>query len=288
MSFIIDPYLVAAANAAVEAGKAILEIYRSDFTVHRKADRSPLTQADRLSHDIIVRSLRPFHIPLLSEEGKSFSYRVRRKWHRLWIVDPLDGTKEFVNRNGEFTVNIALVEHHTPIMGVVYIPIRDLLFFGFQSTGSFKRVDADAFLRSARLSPFSGKAVDALLKTASRLPLEKTGSDAFTIVGSRSHASAELESFVQTIKRQKEKVTFISAGSSMKFCLVAEGSADIYPRFGPTMEWDTAAGQAIAENAGMCVLDRNTQKPLVYNKENLLNPWFIVQSERMKGTFSFD
>lgn len=283
----LNHYLITSVKAALAAGKAILDVYQTDFAVDHKADRSPLTQADRMSHEIIVKHLTPFNIPVLSEEGKEIPYHRRKTWDSLWIVDPLDGTKEFVNRNGEFTVNIALVERHKPILGVVYVPVKDLLYFALKSAGSYKLEKTSASLKKLQSIPSSLETMDAVMEQSLRLPLEKADPDVFTIVGSRSHATVELENFVQNIRQEKGHVAFVSAGSSMKFCLVAEGAADIYPRFGPTMEWDTAAGQAVAENAGFDVLNRETGTPLVYNKKDLLNPWFIVQPGNLKGAFSF-
>lgn len=276
----LNHYLITAIKAALAAGNAIIDVYQTDFAVDYKADNSPLTRADQMSNDIIAKYLRPFGIPYLSEEGKEIPYAARKNWDRLWIVDPLDGTKEFVNRNGEFTVNIALVENHRPILGVVYVPVKDLLYFAHEPAVAFKLEKASSFLKTLQPASPSFERLEGVIEKSLKLPAKKTDPGVFTIVGSRSHASGELEDFVRQIRREKENVAFVAAGSSMKFCLVAEGTADIYPRFGPTMEWDTAAGHAVAQGAGLDVLNRETGIPLTYNKENLLNPWFIVQPKK--------
>lgn len=274
-------------DAAIEAGGAILKVYKSDFKVEEKADQSPLTLADMRSHDIIVSRLSQFNIPILSEEGKDIPYEDRKKWDTFWLVDPLDGTKEFVKRNGEFTVNIALIQGQKSIVGVIFVPDKGVLYFASDEIGSY-RADVDQVVdvlnsqteRIRRLAEFSdshaNQMVDDLIGLSKSLPISHSTNKPITIVGSRSHSTPELEAFVEEKRRQHGQVEFISAGSSLKICLVAEGRADIYPRLGPTMEWDTAAGQAVAENAGARLLKYETTHPLIYNKENLLNPWFIV------------
>lgn len=264
--------------ASLKAGDAILEIYDSDFSVETKADNSPLTLADKRSNDIICDVLDTLRIPILSEEGKETDYSVRQNWERLWIVDPLDGTKEFIKRNGEFTINIALVELGKPVLGVIFVPVKQLLYFAQKGLGAFKLSDS-IVIEELKQWPYP-EALDGLFKKLGdhsvRLPVSQSDKGTCAIVGSRSHATEEVSAFVKEKEREYDTVDFISAGSSLKFCLVAEGKADIYPRFGPTMEWDTAAGQAIAENAGAGVFDLNMGMPLQYNKENLLNPHFIV------------
>ncbi len=256
--------------AAIRAGDAALEVYNDDFDVEEKSDHSPLTLADKRSHDIIASALKDTEIPVLSEEGRDIAYEERRKWRCLWIVDPLDGTKEFVKKNGEFTVNIALVTDHRPVMGVIYVPVTGMLYFAADRLGSYRicRTDMPGGL---------GGDIQSLTSAAQQLPLEKNPERPYTIMGSRSHATPELTEFVAALKNQHENAAFISAGSSLKFCQVAEGFADIYPRMGPTMEWDTAAGQIIAEAAGAAVYEYQDRKPLQYNKPNLTNPWFIVE-----------
>ncbi len=265
--------------ASLKAGDAILDIYDSDFSIETKADNSPLTRADQKSHDIICDMLDELGFPILSEEGKETDYAVRRNWERLWIVDPLDGTKEFIKRNGEFTINIALVESGKPVLGVIFIPVKQLLYFALKGLGAFKLSDS-IVIEELKKWPYP-EDKDGLFKKivehSVRLPVSQSGDGTCVIIGSRSHGTEEVEAFVKEKQRTYDSVDFISAGSSLKFCLVAEGKADIYPRFGPTMEWDTAAGQAIAENAGARIFDKHTGLPLQYNKENLLNPHFIVQ-----------
>ena len=253
-----------------DAGTAILEVYGSDFAVEHKDDKSPLTLADRRSHEVIVEGLsgiEGMHIPILSEEGKSMPFEKRRGWEIFWLVDPLDGTKEFIKRNGEFTVNIALIRENRPILGVIYIPVKGLFYFGAQRLGSF-RLPALSFADCA--------SVDAVIGMATRLP-DADAAFRYTVAGSRSHMSPDTEAYISTLREQHGDIDFISAGSSLKFCLVAEGRAQVYPRFGPTMEWDTAAGQAIVEQAGGEILRTDTGEPLSYNKEALLNPFFIAR-----------
>ncbi|MFW6334632.1 MAG: 3'(2'),5'-bisphosphate nucleotidase CysQ [Desulfosalsimonas sp.] len=266
-------YLAAAVFAALEAGAAALEVYEQDFDVEEKSDHSPLTLADRRAHEIISSALGHLEIPVLSEEGRDIAYAERKNWQQLWIVDPLDGTKEFVKKNGEFTINIALAEGGRPVLGVVFVPVKDMLYFAAENTGSFFAEGKDIRGRQENIS-----AAD-LARAAVRLPVADSSKRPYTIMGSRSHASPELEAFVQEKKKQYPDLEFISAGSSLKFCLVAEGRADLYPRTGPTMEWDTAAGQAVVEQAGGAVLEFETSRPLRYNKEDLVNPWFIVHRE---------
>ena len=259
-----------------EAGQVILQVYDSDFAVEQKFDSSPLTLADRRSHEVIAQGLSlmsDLPIPLLSEEGRSIPYDERKTWDMFWLVDPLDGTKEFVKRNGEFTVNIALIQNSSPLIGVIYIPVKNIFYFAVKGLGAYRLE-----LRNAEV-PASTK---GLLKISSRLPLAPDSADTasnisrVTVIGSRSHMSAETEQFINDLKAKYKEVDFLAAGSSLKFCLIAEGRADVYPRFGPTMEWDTAAGQAIVEQAGGRVLRAGSQEPLTYNKEDLLNPSFIV------------
>lgn len=267
-------YLFVAIDAALKAGEKILSIYddpASDFEIERKADNSPLTIADRKAHEIIATVLSETPFPLLSEEGKQLDYGVRKAWSELWIVDPLDGTKEFIKRNGEFTVNIALVRNEIPVMGVIYLPVKRELYFGCESLGAYKLTEITALEDTATL--------EGLIAKANRLPLEAE-TDCFVIVASRSHLSPETEAYIEEKRQEHGAIELISSGSSIKICLVAEGKACVYPRFAPTMEWDTAAGHAIARAAGMEVYQAGSILPLQYNKENLLNPWFIVEPKR--------
>ncbi len=277
----LKPYIVKSIQAAIAAGRAINDVYHSeDFGVEYKSDKSPLTIADQKSHEIIMNALKEFDNPILSEEGKDTPFAQRKDWKRFWVVDPLDGTKEFIKRNGEFTVNIALVENSRPIMGTIFVPDRDTLYFAAQSLGAYK-LESGPFNELQHTPANSDKQYHSLLEQiiaqSVQLPMEHPRQATLTIVGSRSHKTPELEAYVEEKRKSVGEVEFISAGSSLKICLVAEGRADIYPRLGPTMEWDTAAGQAIAEAAGATVCEYDTAKPLMYNKEDLHNPWFIVQ-----------
>ena len=256
-------------TAALAAGRQILEVYDSeDFDVSIKDDNSPLTRADIASHQIISQLLEAGapDIPILGEEGKEIAFADRKKWETFWLVDPLDGTKEFIKRNGEFTVNIALVENRTAVLGVLYVPVKDTIYFAAKGHGSFKAESAAA------------TGVSGIMDTAVRLP-QTTGRTVppVKVVASRSHFSPETAAYVDDIKEKHGEVDLVSAGSALKICLVAEGTADVYPRFGPTMEWDVGAGQVIAEEAGCTVVDTTTGEQLQYNKENLLNPFFIVE-----------
>lgn len=253
--------------ASIEAGKEILEVYESTFEVEYKDDKSPLTIADKRAHQKIVSMLKETGIPILSEEGKALDYEERSKWSTLWIVDPLDGTKEFIKQNGEFTVNIALVEKGVPVMGVIYVPVEETLYFGAEGIGAY-RVDKAAHVKD------TDNLEDWIVKG---LKLPETQKRPYTMVGSRSHMSDETAQFFDEVRQDHPDSEIISKGSSLKICMVAEGSADVYPRFAPTMEWDTAAGHAIAKGAGFEVYQAKGEAPLQYNKKDLLNPWFIVK-----------
>lgn len=246
-------------SIAKKAGAKILEVYEKDFQVDYKDDRSPLTEADRLSHLCIIEGLSALDpsIPILSEEGKHITYEERATWEKFWLVDPLDGTKEFIKRNGEFTVNIALIENHYPVLGVIYVPVTDTLYYGEQGKGAIKIERGSA---------------------AQFITVGMPGDDGITIVESRSHPSPELESFMHDINQKYSDIHRVSKGSSLKFCAVAEGTAHLYPRMGPTMEWDTAAGQAIVEAAGGHVRLLSGER-VHYNKEILRNEFFIVESK---------
>lgn len=255
-----------AITAALEAGKAILEIYHSgDFDIEIKGDNSPLTKADKASHNVIMSYLTKTNIPVLSEEGKAIPYEERKDWKQLWIVDPIDGTKEFIKRNGEFTVNIALIENQKTQIGVIFVPVTGELYFSSKEMGAFKvMVDLENY------------DIYSLISNGDKLPLQRED-NTFTIVASRSHMSPETETYVQEMRDIHGALNLISKGSSLKLCMVAEGQADCYPRFAPTMEWDTAAGQAICEHAGFQVIDWKTKNAMLYNREELLNNWFLVE-----------
>lgn len=268
-------YVMAAIEAALKAGEEICLIYNdpaSDFEIERKADNSPLTIADRKAHEAIVAILNETPFPVLSEEGKHLDYEIRRQWDTLWIVDPLDGTKEFIKRNGEFTVNIALVHNSVPVMGVIYVPVKKELYFAVEGAGAYKFV-------SPIIGLDDGVTLEKMIEESEKLPVNDAR-DHFVIVASRSHLTPETETYIADLKKKHGSVELKSSGSSLKICLVAEGMADVYPRFAPTMEWDTAAGHAIARAAGMEVYQAENGEPLQYNKENLLNPWFIVEPVR--------
>jgi 3'(2'), 5'-bisphosphate nucleotidase len=250
-----DPgrYLDAVVHIARDAGERILTVYRREFQVLAKGDGSPLTEADQAAHAAIAAALVALvpSLPLLSEESIETEYASRADWKRFWLVDPLDGTKEFVSRNGEFTVNIALIEHGAPVLGVVHVPVTNVTYLGCRGLGAFRRDGA------APRRPIRARASD------NQAPLR--------VVASRSHADPALRAYIAQLGAHE----LVSMGSSLKFCLIAEGAADVYPRLGPTMEWDTAAAQCVLEAAGGRVVGPDNQ-PLRYNKPSLLNPWLIA------------
>ncbi|UCN00584.1 3'(2'),5'-bisphosphate nucleotidase CysQ [Sulfurimonas sp. SWIR-19] len=240
-------------SVAKEAGEAIMQIYAKDFTIEYKDDKSPLTEADTKANEIICASLQTLYpnIPIMSEENKQTEYEVRKKWEYYWCIDPIDGTKEFIKKNDEFTVNIALIYKKTPVLGVVYAPAMDEIYKAKKGHGAFKNNQ--------------------------KLPLHvnHTPKEKLFVVASKSHLSPETQEFIDTLDAKEIKQ--VSKGSSLKLCMVAEGAADIYPRLAPTMEWDTAAADAIVRESGKMTCSYKTQAPIVYNKENLLNPWFVVK-----------
>jgi 3'(2'), 5'-bisphosphate nucleotidase len=251
---------------ALQAGKAILEVYQTDFSVIQKEDQSPLTLADTLSNQIIEKGLKSISTyPIVSEEGENIAYEIRKTFNPYWLVDPLDGTKEFVKKNGEFTVNIALIEDHIPIAGVVYAPVLQTLYFA-DGNGAFKceQCDPETSLETIESN--------AIRLEKSQQPVK----DHLVIVASKSHLSEETQAFIDSMQQIYQKVDLISAGSSLKFGLVAEGKAHVYPRFAPTMEWDTGAGHAICSMAGFEVNRYPEGVPLQYSKDDLRNPFFIV------------
>ncbi len=256
-----------AIQAAVHGGAEIMKIYQTDdFGVEMKEDNSPLTLADKKCNDIINSYLINTKFPIISEENKQLDFVDRKNWKTCWIVDPLDGTKEFVKRNGEFTVNIALVKNGKPQLGVIYVPDTKELYFA----------DVDVKKAAKVILSKHEVHVEELNLNSNLIHPKKIDKKLAKVVGSRSHMSDATQEFVDSLQSDYEEVEIVSKGSSLKFCLVAEGKADIYPRFAPTMEWDTAAGQAICEAVGLKVISKETNKPLLYNKENLLNPWFKV------------
>jgi len=262
----VDQLLRIAIKASLKAGKAILKVYDTTIDIEMKEDRSPLTKADKRSHAIISSLLETYGLPLLSEEGRDIPYEERKNWKTFWLVDPLDGTKEFIKRNGEFTVNIALIKNGSPLLGIIFVPVQSLLYFGAPGWNARKMtVQQDD----------SGNFLLPEIKRSDKLPLE-SDENSYTVVCSRSHMSEETSALVDDLRKVHPDIQFASKGSSLKLCLVAEGLADIYPRLAPTMEWDTAAGQAIVEHSGGFVRRSEDNQPVVYNKEDLLNPWFIA------------
>jgi len=256
--------LKTAINASIEGGHAIMEVYASEFAVEHKDDKSPLTLADKNCNEVIENHLLETNIPFLSEEGIKISFDERKEWEYSWLVDPLDGTKEFVKRNGEFTVNIALIHNGNPIMGVIYVPVKEELYFALEGIGSYK-ISWNSTIED----------LEDLISNSDKLPIDYNRIN-YVIVGSRSHMSAETEEFFEEKKKEHGNVEVMAVGSSLKLCMVAEGKADAYPRYAPTMEWDTGAGHAIAKYAGFTVKQFNSSDDVIYNKEDLLNPWFLV------------
>lgn len=253
--------------ASIQAGEEIIKIYERDFNIETKADESPLTEADLASNEVINSFLKGTGIPIISEENKQLDYSERKDWKKCWIVDPLDGTKEFIKKNGEFTVNIALVEEGRPVLGVIYVPVSKELYYGDVRQGKAWKVTVED---EAYVDQF-------LIEENEIFPSNNDVKDIIRVVGSRSHMNDDTMNYVEGLKQEYDSVEIVSKGSSLKFCLVAEGKADVYPRFAPTMEWDTAAGQAICEAVGISVIDKGTNKPMVYNRKNLLNNYFIVK-----------
>ncbi|MBN1597579.1 MAG: 3'(2'),5'-bisphosphate nucleotidase CysQ [Bacteroidales bacterium] len=253
-------------EAAIKAGKKTLQYYNDEVEVMTKSDDSPLTMADLESDRIICETLKPTNIPQLSEENANISFSERSAWNLFWLIDPLDGTKEFINKRAEYTINIALVESGIPVLGVVYVPVQNILYYGLKGEGSYKAIPGESVL------------VDDIIANASRINGRKSG-DKLQIVASRSHLSDETKDFIEKIQLITGECEMKSFGSSLKLCMIAEGAADIYPRIGPTMEWDTAASHAVAVYAGCEVKQFPGLQSLIYNKENLQNPYFIVYSK---------
>jgi len=259
--------LETAIKSAIAAGAEIMKIYGESFEVTLKSDHSPLTIADENANAIINTFLSKTDIPIISEENKQTDYSTRAKWETCWMVDPLDGTKEFIKRNGEFTVNIALIKNNKPVLGVIYVPVSNTLYYAMVSDQKAYKITLDAHCYTAEIH---SKAKEELV------PLREA-SNKIKVVASRSHLNADTTEFIAHLKQQGNQVTLVSIGSSLKFCLVAEGKATIYPRFAPTMEWDTAAGHAICKAVGLKVMQVADAEELHYNKTQLLNPYFIVK-----------
>jgi 3'(2'), 5'-bisphosphate nucleotidase len=251
-----------ALETSFKAGKKILEIYDRTFDIDYKSDGSPLTEADKASHDIIMQHLKNTGLPVLSEEGKEIPFEERKQWKNYWLVDPLDGTKEFIKRNGEFTVNIALMENHKPLSGVIHQPTKGIAFAGIVGKGLYKFSTSDKlFLDEKNKIKNVGNIVENKVR----------------VIASRSHKSVETEQFIEGLKLSTKNIELINAGSSLKFCLLAEGIADVYPRFAPTMEWDTAAGHALLKSVGKNIYLHPAGTEMVYNNPVLINEWFIAR-----------
>ena len=255
-----EQYLLEVSNLAISAGHIIMKHYKGDTKVMIKEDQSPLTNADLDSNNIICSGLSKIDptIPIVSEES-FVDWQTRKEWNKYWLIDPLDGTKEFINKNGEFTVNIALIENNKPVLGVIFVPVLSTLYFASQNYGSFK------LFCSSHLSS---------LNQSNKIQVnEKKISDHLLVIGSRSHSN---EGFNKWVQENITDYEFIKTGSSLKFCRIAEGSADLYPRFGPTSEWDIAAGHIILMEAGGSIISDDNNE-ITYNaKENILNPYFIA------------
>ena len=284
-------YLLPALLAAKEAGKAILEVYHGKIDVTYKDDDSPLTMADKRAHSAILNRLTSdsiSNIPIISEEGKQTPYEERSQWEKFWLVDPLDGTKEFVKRSDEFTVNIALIHRCRPVVGVVSLPAAGRIYFAAEGLGSYKLEDtelAEQVFLGKRESSQGRVRMEDLIAEATRLPIHQPANrstDRVNLVGSRSHGAEALGDFVKRMKEQYNEVKFVPAGSALKLCLVAEGRADLYPRFGPTMEWDTAAGHCVVEQSGGTVVSMDGKIPLSYNKRDLHNPYFVCVGKHLR------
>ncbi|MDF1551236.1 MAG: 3'(2'),5'-bisphosphate nucleotidase CysQ [Bacteroidales bacterium] len=254
--------------ASLNAGKEILEVYsNADLRIEYKADNSPLTIADKNAHRSIIQILKSTNIPVLSEEGAAIEYKERSSWPLFWLIDPLDGTKEFINKNGEFTVNIALIENGVPILGVIFAPVLKKIYYA-SNNQSF-------LFEEINLANSENEILVQIQQNSISLPIQNQ-KEAFVVLASRSHLSDETNDYIEKLIAEKYPVELLSIGSSLKLCVIAEGRADLYPRFSPTMEWDIAAGHAIVEASGGSVLQVANGKPLTYNKKDLLNPWFIV------------
>ncbi len=272
-----DFFLVEAYNAAVRAGAKIMEIYTryDDFFVSLKADSTPITIADKEAHTLIKNHLSVTRIPLLSEEGRDLYYDERRGWDLFWMVDPLDGTEEFIKRNGEFTVNIALMVDNAPFLGVIYIPTTETIYFSDPDRGSFCKTGVKPDIDSVCT-------ISQIFADARRLPVVAERNTPLKVALSRSHESNQVRDLIRQLQDQVGEVRIVEYGSSLKMCLVAEGAVDCYLRTTPTSEWDTAAGEAIARGAGVRVVALSGE-PLRYNEESLENPPFICLTRHLSG-----
>ncbi|MDR0419917.1 MAG: 3'(2'),5'-bisphosphate nucleotidase CysQ [Prevotellaceae bacterium] len=260
----------AAINAAIRAGAKIMEVYESgDFHIKAKSDLTPLTLADTLAHDEIKSYLAVTRIPVISEEGRSIDYDERSSWDLFWMVDPLDGTDEFINRTSDFTVNIALIQNGYPTLGIVFAPAHRRIYFAAKERGSYRKTDVLPDINA-------NFDYQEMIENSIKLPIT-TNNDRLTVVTSRLHISPDTSDYVNELKKQHHDIIVIRRGSSLKMCMLAVGKADIYPRLDTTWEWDTAASQIIAEEAGFSVHSFDDNMRLSYNKENMQNPWFVCK-----------
>lgn len=251
-------------QAVLDAGKAILKIYHSaDFGIETKKDDSPLTLADKASHEVLMKTLTKTSYPVISEEGEHLHRATRQSFKTYWLIDPLDGTKEFIKKNDEFTVNVALIHQQKPVFGLVYAPVLDELFVGLGN-------------KAYKVKNLQTTAIQLPLLSAQQISVKEANNKHLTIVASRSHFSPETKAYIDHLEANGFEIERVSKGSSLKICLVAEGKADVYPRFGPTMEWDTAAAHAVLHAAGGSMYNPENNTELIYNKDVLLNPFFIA------------
>jgi 3'(2'), 5'-bisphosphate nucleotidase len=260
-------YLRLAIDAAMKASVAVLEFYKRPYKIETKSDNSPVTEADKASSKIICDALEHTGIYVMSEEEACLPYKVRKEFDYIWSIDPIDGTKEFIKKNDEFTINIALIENESPYLGVIISPVNGTLYFASKNVGAYKTniqtnfdlSDFEAFIQRAEL-------IDGHSKETN-----------YTVIVSRSHLSSETYAHIEDLKKEYGELNYTYSGSSIKMCLVAEGMANEYPRYGTTCEWDTASGHAILKALGKDIIDVKTKLPLKYNKEDLKNPWFIAK-----------
>lgn len=268
----LSSLLHSAILASLKAGKHIAAVYENGFEVEYKSDASPVTIADKQANQIIEEYLSIHNIPMLGEEGIQHDYDERKHWDKLWIVDPLDGTKEFVKRNGEFTVNIALSVKGVPVIGVIFSPVFKDLYFASDDLGSYK-MDRHTYIELE--DKIKNLSLAQIIASSKKLPLQQL-LKVYTVVASRSHQNGEIRKYIQALKNSKGEIDTIYTGSSIKMCWIAEGKAHEYPRYGRTMEWDTCAGHCILKNAGGAIVEMETKENLRYNKLDIANPNFLA------------
>ena len=246
-----------ALQAAIEASKKIMSVRKGDYTIELKADESPVTDADEAAHSVIKQHLVETPFPVLSEEGRKAPFETRKDWEKLWIVDPLDGTRAFIHGRNEFTVNIALVEKGVPILGIIALPVDQKIYWASRGNGAYR-------------ADFSQ------LESPTNLPDEK-GEHPYRVTVSRSHLDKRTQAYVDDLRNDHPDLKLVKSASALKFCILADGLADCYPRFSPCMEWDTAAGQVLLTETGKELIDLATGKPMVYNRKNLKNGPFLAR-----------